>query len=69
MCCILASGRMGQRLIRLGLRDQTRKTAGGSQTGGYPGARLRPWAVILCWRGSCLAKDLGERPTSRAKAL
>ena len=32
---------MGQRLTRLGLRDQTRMTAGGSQTGGYPGALWR----------------------------
>jgi hypothetical protein len=28
---------MGQRLTRLGLMDQTRKPAGGSQTGGNPG--------------------------------
>jgi hypothetical protein len=29
---------MGQHLTRLGLMDQTRTTAGGSQTGGNPGA-------------------------------
>jgi hypothetical protein len=35
---LLASGRMGQRLTRLSLMDQTRISAGGSQTGGDPGA-------------------------------
>ncbi len=35
---LFASGRMGQRLTRFSLMDQTRISAGGSQTGGNPGA-------------------------------
>jgi hypothetical protein len=42
---------MGQRLTRLSLSDQTRTSAGGSQTGGNPVGAVgwspaRPWAMI-----------------------
>ena len=39
---------MGQRLTRLSLMDQTRISAGGSQTGGNPGALWaeRPGAPV-----------------------